>query len=704
MRSALCALGLLFTACAIDDTVPRIDAEEVAPIPGDTGAPTPVHTDPPPVDTAVEDSAPGDSAHAPDTAPIDADGDGSFVGTDCDDQDPGVRGPRPRFRDADGDGLFGTPIVACPNDPATSDRPDDCDDNDPAPEASVVQLLPVDDDLDGFGGRIGPICAQYPGWADNTDDCDDADPAVGAPVPRFEDLDGDGLGGAPALACPADATFTDQGGDCDDLDASQGGPNSAYADADGDGFGGAPILACPADASAPVPGDCDDANAAVFPGAVEACNAADDDCDGAVDESGGAPHWPDADGDGFAAQMGPVSTSCTVPAGRSRVTGDCDDARAAVFPGATEVCNGIDDNCDGLIDEGVQTRWWRDADGDGFGGATSQLACVIPAGFVAAPGDCADADAARFPGAPETCDGTDQDCDSAIDEGVQSLFWPDADGDGWGAGAPVMACAPPAGTAAQPGDCDDAAADAHPAATERCNGRDDDCDGQIDEGVKTAFYADADLDGHGATGAAAVLACAPPAAHAAVDDDCDDTDPTVHPNAREVCDGQDNRCTGSPTFHEGGNSCGSATLGLQRNGTLYLASTSRLDRAAASSFCANRGYTLWVPGDFGEWISVQAAFQVPSTGQATLQLGLDVPYHVGAQTQCGSSGSGLRDHDDRTGACSAGAPAWLSAQGIDTSGLSPSYAGPRYVQKASAPLATFAYATGLATAYAVCSN
>ncbi len=263
---------------------------------------------------------------------------------------------------------------------------------------------------------------------------------------------------------------------------------------------------------------------------------------------------------------------------------------------------------------------------------------------------------------------------------------------------------PPPRDAATPPPADMAVPDVEVSEAELCNGRDDDCDGQIDEGVKTAFYADADLDGHGATGAAAVLACAPPAAHAAVDDDCDDTDPTVHPNAREVCDGQDNRCTGSPTFHEGGNSCGSATLGLQRNGTLYLASTSRLDRAAASSFCANRGYTLWVPGDFGEWISVQAAFQVPSTGQATLQLGLDVPYHVGAQTQCGSSGSGLRDHDDRTGACSAGAPAWLSAQGIDTSGLSPSYAGPRYVQKASAPLATFAYATGLATAYAVCSN
>ncbi|MEC7242254.1 MAG: putative metal-binding motif-containing protein [Myxococcota bacterium] len=123
----------------------------------------------------------------------------------------------------------------------------------------------------------------------------------------------------------------------------------------------------------------------------------------------------DADGDGFPASQ------------------DCDDDNPAVFPGAVEACDGIDNDCDALVDDEDDSLdstttpvWYNDSDGDGFGSSDASLqVCVPPTGWVADGSDCDDSDSLVFPGAVELCNGVDDDCDSEVDEGL-----PDVDGSG----------------------------------------------------------------------------------------------------------------------------------------------------------------------------------------------------------------------------------------------------------------------------------
>ena len=159
----------------------------------------------------------------------------------------------------------------------------------------------------------------------------------------------------------------------------------------------------------------------------------------------------DADGDGYPA---------TAHGGS-----DCDDGDVTVHPGAEEVCNGVDDDCDGAIDEDAldADTWHVDLDGDGAGDpASTLLACDQPAGAVADGTDCDDGDPAVHPGAEEACDGVDTDCDGALDEDEADL-----DGDGFDVCADL--------------DCDDGDPDAWPEAPEDCaDGSDQDCDGLVD--------------------------------------------------------------------------------------------------------------------------------------------------------------------------------------------------------------------------------
>ncbi|MCB9765915.1 MAG: putative metal-binding motif-containing protein [Alphaproteobacteria bacterium] len=147
--------------------------------------------------------------------------------------------------------------------------------------------------------------------------------------------------------------------------------------------------------------------------------------------------YPDADADGVGAEEGHL-LACFQPDGYVAVSGDCDDGNVTVYPGAREICDLLDNDCDLAIDNG-------DGDGDGF------EVCE----------DCDDTDPAIFPGAPEVCDGLDSDCDGVLPE--REL---DADGDG------ALACE----------DCDEADPAVFPGAAEVCNGVDDDCDRIIDNG------------------------------------------------------------------------------------------------------------------------------------------------------------------------------------------------------------------------------
>ncbi|MBK7684583.1 MAG: putative metal-binding motif-containing protein [Bacteroidetes bacterium] len=121
------------------------------------------------------------------------------------------------------------------------------------------------------------------------------------------------------------------------------------------------------------------------PGATEVCNSIDDDCDGLTDEGLTlTTYYADADGDTYGNALVSQSTCSGAPVGYVLDATDCNDAVAAINPGATEVCNGIDDDCDGLTDEGLTpTTYYADADGDGFGNpAISQTTCSgAPVGY-----------------------------------------------------------------------------------------------------------------------------------------------------------------------------------------------------------------------------------------------------------------------------------------------------------------------------------
>ncbi len=275
-------------------------------------------------------------------------------------------------------------------------------------------------------------------------------------------------------------------------------------------------------------GDCDDDDAGVYPGADEHCDGVDNDCDDEIDEDAIDPStfYGDADGDGYG-DAGDTAEACEAPSGYTDDGTDCDDTDASVYPEAPELFDGIDNDCDDEVDEGTDT----DDDGDGL---TEQ------------DGDCDDADASVYPGADEHCNGTDDDCDGDIDEDAidPSTFYGDADGDGFGDVLFVVVdCDPGSGFVTNAADCDDTNPDSYPGADELCDGQDNDCDEQIDDGLLEVYYDDLDGDGYG-DASSSTEACEQPSSTVLDDTDCDDTDPDAFPGNTEVTDGADNDCDG----------------------------------------------------------------------------------------------------------------------------------------------------------------
>ena len=332
--------------------------------------------------------------------------------------------------------------------------------------------------------------------------------------------------------------------------ADEGVTTTYYADADGDTYGdaGSTTEACSMpEGYVSDNTDCNDGNADINPAASEVCNGIDDNCDGNNDEGLTFETWyADMDGDTYGDAGNTVSTCDGTPEGYVADNTDCNDGDGAVNPGASEVCNGVDDNCDGNTDEGVTTTFYADADGDTYGDAGSTTeACSAPEGYVADNTDCNDGDGAINPGASEVCNGIDDNCDGNTDEGVLSTFYADADGDTYGdAGSTTEACSAPEGYVADNTDCNDGDGSINPGAAEICNGIDENCDGNIDEGVLTTFYADGDGDTYGDDGMTAE-ACSAPEGYVAMNGDCNDADAAVNPAATEVCgNGIDDDCDG----------------------------------------------------------------------------------------------------------------------------------------------------------------
>jgi hypothetical protein len=196
-----------------------------------------------------------------------------------------------------------------------------------------------------------------------------------------------------------------------------------FADRDGDGFGGGLQTSSCQEPVVDNDDDCDDLTRAVNPNAVEVCDEIDNDCDGLVDLDDpnvlGAAQYIDDDDDGFGTGE-PVSL-CETLEGYVDRDGDCDDTDDQIRPDATEVCDGIDNDCDDAIDDddtsldrSTATTWFDDLDGDGFG-STPIATCDQPPDTVSLDGDCDDSEPSTFPGAVERCNNQDSDCDGALD-------------------------------------------------------------------------------------------------------------------------------------------------------------------------------------------------------------------------------------------------------------------------------------------------
>ena len=533
------------------------------------------------------------------------------IDNDCDETTPDD--------DLDGDGYLYANDCNDSNADIHPDASEVCDDLDNdcngAIDDSIGDTWYADFDGDGYGdpGTSSQSCEGATGYVADAQDCDDAQPtdhpggveicdgrdndcngtvdestAVDAAI-WYPDVDGDGYGAATQdamQACEQPSGYADNQNDCDDADAGvhptaaeicngldddcNGWIDAAdpgltdgttwYRDADGDGFGDPnhTTLDCnqPSGHTADNT-DCDDLNAAAFPGGTEVCDGLDNDCDGVVDPdtSPDATTWyADTDGDSYG-DPAASSVSCNAPSGAVEDNTDCDDGVAAVNPGAAEICDSIDNDCDGTVDEPDAidaATWYLDHDSDGFGDASQpETACDQPASHVADTTDCDDLDPSAFPGGTEVCDGADNDCDGTTDPDTStdaSTWYADTDGDGVGdANSTTLACAAPTGFVEEATDCDDTAAAVNPSATETCDGIDNDCDGSTDEDDAAdalTFYADTDSDGFG-DGASLTRSCSQPSGFVTNTTDCDDADASSFPGGTEVCDGADNDCDGT---------------------------------------------------------------------------------------------------------------------------------------------------------------
>ena len=226
-----------------------------------------------------------------------------------------------------------------------------CDGKKNDEEASVDS--PFDFDNDGYFDGSNPDCVEF--YGPEQLDCNDTDPDVNGEVHWFADTDEDGFGATAdtMLGCAPDVGFVGESGDCNDGAAN------------------------------------------VYPGAPEACDDVDNDCNDVIDDDLATYWYTDADNDGHG-DADTVLEVCDPAPGLVAIGDDCDDEAASVYPGAEELCDEIDNDCDGLIDEDLFGWYYEDNDGDGYGDASTGVEDCAPGdGWVMDATDCDDTDPLR---------------------------------------------------------------------------------------------------------------------------------------------------------------------------------------------------------------------------------------------------------------------------------------------------------------------
>ncbi|MCH6198746.1 Ig-like domain-containing protein [Aquiflexum sp. LQ15W] len=547
------------------------------------------------------------------------------------------------YLDADGDG-FGNPSVsiqAClaPENYVTNNT--DCDDNRSDINPNTVWYEDRDGDgypsnrtstgcnlpLFSYGGIFsttftpGKLASELAGL---TLDCDDNNPEINPKTLWFLDTDGDGYSSSifipsPEGSClpPQDGRnyiFNPKGTDCNDNDPTNNPETVWVQDADGDGYYiGEPFIGCffifqpgYVRKTNQQPGDCDDNNPAINPGATELCDGIDNNCNAQIDEGGSTTFYRDADGDGFGDPFVTIQ-ACSMPEGHVANNTDCDDSRSDINPNTvwyedrdgdgypsnrtSTGCNlplfsyggifsttftpgklaselaGLTLDCDdnnASVSPG--TVWYKDADNDGFSDGTSQQSCFQPSGYkrvgtVATGGDCDDSDETINP---------------------NTRWYPDFDNDDYSTGNYIVQCERPENHKLQNeliaivGDCNDNNAALNPntlwfkdqdgddytngQTIRQCSRPENyklqseltnlatDCnDGNSEINPSTIWYKDDDDDGY--SDGTILTQCTQPQGYKLVGEltatsgDCNDNDAAINPGATEVCgNGNDDDC------------------------------------------------------------------------------------------------------------------------------------------------------------------
>jgi large repetitive protein len=549
----------------------------------------------------------------------------------------------------DGDCDDTDPTVNPDAEETCNETDDDCDGS---IDEGLAQTYYVDLDGDGYGNpgaEPKTACSLPEGYVENPNDCDDTSGIIspdseemcngaddncdgrideGVSTMLYPDTDGDGYGVMEEgiTACWDMSGYADRPGDCDDEDLNihpeaaeicdeqdndcdglvdvhaVSGTVNYWVDLDGDGHGaGEPLAACAVpEGFSDLNDDCDDTDASRAPSLIEACNGFDDDCDGSIDEGVMSAFYIDADSDGYGA--GSAVYACSMVPGTSTTHTDCDDSRADVRPDADEVCDGLDNDCNSIVDDSPVdgVTYYEDLDLDGYGDPASTVtSCVRPIGYSASYTDCDPERADTYPGAVEICDDLDNDCDGSIDEDPAEApaWYMDTDGDGFGDPVTAIeACDAPTGRIPEGGDCDDSDDTIHPGAEEVCNHADDDCDGGVDVDATDMhiLFEDEDDDGYGTS--VWIQSCELEDGYAFETGDCDDDDDDIHPYAPEDCDAFDQDCDG--VIDNGADDCPCTQRNYGANSYWFCNSTKKWTNAR--NYCTDRDYNLVSVGSWSE--------------------------------------------------------------------------------------------------------